>query len=192
MIMIDMLVEFDKKLFLFLNDFHSGSWDFLMWHISEKFTWVPVYLFLVYLIIRRYGLKSLWVLVFIALTVTLCDQLSVHGFKDVFKRLRPCHDPSISHLVHTVNNKCGGQYGFVSSHAANYFGIAVFLSHIFRNTWVVFTLIVWAGLVAYSRVYLGVHYPGDILGGALLGAFIGWFIFLIQKKVLPKLPPKYL
>lgn len=147
--------------------------------ISERFSWIPFYVVLAVLM----GLKFKWRLLilapFITLVIVFADQISVHLFKDIFMRLRPCHNPTIADLVHTVNDSCGGKYGFVSSHAANTFALAAFVGLVLKNhfKWMFPFMLTWATIVSYSRIYLGVHYPGDILGGALLGALIGFLIY---------------
>jgi len=147
--------------------------------ISERFSWIPLYLILAVLMSFKFKWKFLIILPFVALLIFFADQISVHFFKDVFLRLRPCHNPTIADLVHIVNNHCGGQYGFVSSHAANTFALAVFVGLVLKKhfKWMLCFLIIWAAIVSYSRIYLGVHYPGDILGGALLGALIGFVMW---------------
>lgn len=175
--MIEFLSNIDSKLFLILNGINSPFWDTIMWHVSGKLTWVPVYLLIVYFIARRYRWKTIWILIAIALVVTLADQISVHFFKNVFERLRPCHNPEIKDIVHLVKGKCGGKFGFVSSHAANTFGVATFLLMLFRSRWFSLAILLWAAVVSYSRIYLGVHYPGDVLVGSLLGVVIGWGIW---------------
>jgi undecaprenyl-diphosphatase len=120
------------------------------------------------------------------LLIVLIDQTSVHLFKEVFHRLRPCHQPRISHLVHIVNNHCGGQYGFVSSHAANSFGFATFTILFFKNNRFSWFIFAWALLLSYSRIYLGVHYPSDIVGGWMLGIFWGLVITVIYNKIEDK------
>jgi len=129
-------------------------------------------------------------LLLVVLLITISDWSSVHLFKNVFQRLRPCHDPDISHLVHLVNNHCGGKYGFVSSHAANAFAVVGYTVMIIRNRYYTIGIITWATLVSYSRIYLGVHYPGDVLGGAVLGLGVGflvYWIFRVSEKRLTRL-----
>ncbi|HHL57839.1 MAG: phosphatase PAP2 family protein [Bacteroidetes bacterium] len=176
--MPDFLLEADTQLFLLINGWHTTFFDAVMVYISAKLFWLPLYLLLAYLLIREYKKKALIALLFVAVLVALTDQVSVHLFKNVFERLRPCHDEELIPWIHLVNNHCGGTYGFVSSHATNVFGIVVFISGLLsmRYRWLVWVLPVWGLLVMYSRVYLGVHYPLDVLAGAVVGAFLGWII----------------
>jgi len=142
--------------------------------VSGRLTWIPLYLFILVLLAVKYRRSFILLIPIIIITITLADQLSVHAFKEVFQRLRPCHEPSLSGLVHTVNDKCGGMYGFVSSHASNSFAAAVLSLGLLKKRWFTVMILLWAALVSYSRVYLGVHYPGDIIGGALLGVLTGY------------------
>ncbi|MEA3504437.1 MAG: phosphatase PAP2 family protein, partial [Bacteroidota bacterium] len=177
--MLETIQNIDTNIFLALNGLHSPFFDTLMFWISHKLTWIPLYLFLVYLIIKNYKLKSYIFLIAIGLLILLSDQLSVHLFKEVFQRFRPCRPESPIHeLVHIVNNHCGGKYGFISSHATNTFALAIFLSAILKKFYRYFpiTIIIWATIVAYSRIYLGVHYFGDVLGGAIFGSLLGLLI----------------
>ncbi len=191
--MIEYLQALDTKWFLFLNSLHSPFWDSVMWYISATATWIPLYLIIVAFVIKKLRWNAWLTLIFFALLVLLADQSSVHLFKNVFERLRPCHNPAISELVHTVNDKCGGKYGFVSSHAANTFALAVFLVFFFKNKSVSIAIVLWAAIVSYSRIYLGVHYLFDVLAGALLGSIIGFltiklyeysFTYLQRKKII--------
>ena len=188
---MDWLLQLDTRIFLVINGMHGETWDGIMWWISGKTTWWPFYL----LLILYMGLKKRWqlapMLLFIILVITLADQTSVHLFKNVFQRLRPCHEPTLQGLVHLVNNKCGGKFGFISSHAANTFGVALLALLWIRNRWFTAIMLTWAFLVAYSRVYLGVHYPGDVLAGAIWGAGCGWLVYMIFIRILSVLPAKW-
>lgn len=188
--MIEWLESVDRALFLALNSFHHPIADTFMALFSHKLTWIPLYLVMAVFAWRRWHWKGLGIFALLAIiTVALTDQTSVQLFKNVFQRYRPCHNEEIQYLVHIVNNHCGGKYGFVSSHAANHFGIATFFAlTLFReNKKAILLLLAWAALVSYSRVYLGVHYPADITVGGLLGFLIGIFTVAIFQKLLPKL-----
>jgi len=183
--MTDLLISFDTWLFLLLNNLHSEVLDPIMVWISGKFTWIPLYLILLALVIRKHQLKSILIVVpFIFLLITASDQISVHLFKNLFERLRPCHNSELKDFIHLLGN-CGGQYGFLSSHASNTFALATFLILLMKHRAYLYTLVIWAGLVSYSRIYLGVHYPADILAGACLGILTGiliWKLFLETNK----------
>ncbi len=182
--MLDTVKHLDTELFLFLNQFHSAFWDKIMWQISDKLIWVPLYVLIIGYIIWKFKKKSVWIILTILLLITLSDQLSVQLFKNIFHRLRPCHNPSISEYIHLVNNYCGGKYGFVSSHAANTFALATFLSFLFKNKVIILLIFLWALIVSYSRIYLGVHFPGDIICGAMLGFILAFLSYYILKRNL--------
>ncbi len=175
--MLTILQHLDEKILLFINGRNSLFLDNLMFWASGKFSWLPFYILLILIIVYFLRRKTLLLIAFVILLITLSDQSSVHLFKEVFHRLRPCHNPSISEQIHLVNNHCGGLYGFISSHASNTFAVAVFLMHALRIRWLTVGLLAWAVLVSYSRVYLGVHYPFDVLAGALWGALLGYLIY---------------
>jgi undecaprenyl-diphosphatase len=172
-----MIERLDQQLFLFLNSINSPFFDQVMHAISGKLIWAPLYLaILVYLAIT-YKRKFLVILIFIILGVVLADQISVQVFKNTVQRLRPCHEPALEGLVHLFNGECGGLYGFVSSHATNSFNVALISLLFIRKRWYTISIIIWALVIGYSRIYLGVHYPGDVICGSVLGAFVGWSMF---------------
>jgi undecaprenyl-diphosphatase len=177
-----MIVRLDQQLLLFLNSLNSPFWDQVMYAISGKFIWIPLYLAILIYLGIKYKRKFLVILLFIILGITL--------FKNVFQRLRPCHEPALEGLVHLVKGECGGKYGFVSSHATNSFYVALFSLLFIRKRWFTITMVLWAAVIGYSRIYLGVHYPGDVICGSMLGALIGWSIYrlyiLTDKKILQK------
>jgi undecaprenyl-diphosphatase len=176
-LVLDALIQLDKEIFLYLNGFHSGFWDNFFWVYTSTTIWIPLYIVIAYVIIKRMGISGIWAIIAIGLTITLCDQVSSSFFKPFFERLRPSREPSLEGLVHLVNNRRGGQFGFISSHAANSFGLAIFTTLLFRKSFFTVFIFMWAILNSYSRIYLGVHYPGDILVGLLLGLLSGWLVY---------------
>jgi undecaprenyl-diphosphatase len=173
-----MLERFDQQLFLFLNSLNSPFWDQIMHAISGKLIWAPLYLAILITIGIKYRRKFFIILLFIILGVILADQFSVI-IKNIVQRLRPCYEPSLQGLVHTVRGECGGQFSFVSSHAANSFNVALLSLLFIRNRWFSAGIIIWALVVGYSRIYLGVHYPGDVICGSVLGALTGWSVYML-------------
>jgi len=179
------MVELDRNLLLYLNSFHSPFWDSVMVFITGKLEWIPLYLFVIWLFWRKYRGK-VWIPVLIAvLGLLLSDQISVL-IKNSVQRLRPGRDPALAGLVHLVNNYRGGMYGFVSSHAANSFAFAALSASILKNKWYTLFLFVWASVVSYSRIYLGVHFPGDVLCGAILGIMVGYGLYFGFRKILER------
>jgi undecaprenyl-diphosphatase len=176
--MIDQLIAYDKELLRLLNGYHAPWLDPVMLILTETLAWLPLYVFMLYLVIKEYKKESWIVLLGIALTILLADQITASIMKPYFARLRPSREPTLEGLIHLVNGYTGGQFGFASSHAANTFGAATFFFLLFRNTKpLVIWLFVWAAFMTYTRIYLGVHYPGDVLVGALIGLICGWVSF---------------
>jgi undecaprenyl-diphosphatase len=178
--MLQYISELDTVIFLFLNNLGTETWDPFWLRMSEVFIWIPLYLALITGLFFLFKTKTaLWAVLAIALNVVLTDQGSVRLFKNQFERLRPCHEESIKGQIRLVKGHCGGQYGFVSSHASNSFGIAVLVGLFYKRRWpwIFYGMLGWASLVAYSRIYLGVHYPLDIYFGALYGSFSGALVY---------------
>lgn len=176
----------DIRFFLYLNGLHTEWLDSVMNVLTETWAWIPLYIVLVYLVFKQYGKHGWWVLLGVAVVILCSDQLSAHVCKPLFHRLRPCFNPEISDLVHHPNGLPGGPYGFVSSHAANAFALATYLTAAFQGKyrWMVWVLFGYALLSSYTRIYIGVHYPGDILAGALLGVLVGLILWRLTKLIL--------
>jgi undecaprenyl-diphosphatase len=188
--MIEQIKTWDEDLFLWLNSFHSDWLDVVFFQITETVTWIPFYLILIYFIYKADPKGIWWVLGGIAVTILIADQTTSGLMKPIFERLRPCHDNRWDGVIHNYG-RCGGLYGFASSHAANTFGFATFLNLKMKGKlrflhW----LFLWAALISYTRIYLGVHYPIDVLTGAAVGAsagLISWFILVFVKREILKL-----
>ncbi len=185
---IDTLIALDKELTLVLN-YDGGAFSDGLWSVlSSRLLWIPVAIgFLAYLF-RKYRWEGKWIVAVIvvatALTITICDQTTSTLMKPMFARLRPSHTPGIIHLLHFVGDYRGGQYGFCSSHAANAFG-AITLASLFIRRWgVALALVLLAALVSFSRIYMGVHFLGDVLCGALIGVATGYAMFLLSRRAI--------
>lgn len=178
--MLENLKNWDTELFLWLNNQGQPSWDRFWLLVSETEVWFPLYAVLLGLFLLQFRNKSFfWALPFVALTVVFTDQGSVQLFKEQFQRLRPCHAEALIGQMRTVKEGCGGKYGFISSHASNTFGLALMAGLSLRRkfSWLLPVLLLWAAFVSYSRIYLGVHYPLDIIVGGLYGSLCGFLVY---------------
>lgn len=184
---IDWLINIDKNILLELNGSDSLFWDYLMTGITSTVAWIPVAIALLYVIIKNNSLRETGLIILgIALTILIADQFTSSFCKPFFARFRPAQDPIIMYLVDVVDGYRGGRYGFVSSHAANTFGLALFISLLIKNKWMSMSMFVWATLCSYSRIYLGVHYLGDILCGMLIGLLTGFIIYLLYLSIIKR------
>lgn len=172
--MLQQLRELDRELFIYFNSMQSPFWDTFMTYMSSRVFWVPMYMLILAYLMYYYRKRSILQIGAMVIAVAAADLISSRFFKPFFARLRPCHDESLSEVVNMVSG-CGGRFGFISSHAANTFAFAAALCLILDKRYRIFKvfLLIWASIVSYSRIYLGVHYPGDVLGGALLGILLG-------------------
>lgn len=181
--MLESLKKTDTDLFLYLNGKHSPFWDEVMKVITYRFTWIPLYVLIAVFLVWRFKKEGIYLLFFLVALIAVSDQISSSVFKPYFERPRPCHDPLLEGLVRVVDG-CGGSFGFISSHASNTFALTTFLILLlYRSSRWILLFIPWAVTVSYSRIYLGVHYPGDILVGALLGIVLGIVFFMLCKKL---------
>ncbi|SDJ79721.1 undecaprenyl-diphosphatase [Catalinimonas alkaloidigena] len=176
--MLEAIKQADREGFLWLNGHHAEWLDVVMYWVSDRWIWIPFYLWLIYLIFRTYGRQGWVLLLGLVVATALADRISSGFFKPYFERLRPCHDPLLADRVHLLQAHCGGTYGFISSHAANTFALATYLWLAWRKKIPASALLfAWATLVSYSRIYAGVHFPLDVLTGGLLGVGLAFLCF---------------
>ena len=179
--MIDYLMDIDADALLAVNGLHDLFQDAFWWLVTAKWSSALLVLALLWILLHQNRRHALLVLAMLALAVLVADQVSSGLIKHLVERLRPTHDPSLESMVHVINGYRGGLYGFVSSHAANFSAIAMLVSLVMRHRLVTISMFGWALLQCYSRMYLGVHYPGDILGGIVVGVLAGWLVWCIMR-----------
>jgi undecaprenyl-diphosphatase len=188
--LIEFLSEIDKSLFLWLNSDQFPWLDGPMWYFSKTWFWFPVDVILLYSLFRKYDWRSaVFIVLGFALVVTIADQTASGFLKEFVQRLRPSREVDLDGLIHLVKDEngnpyIGGKFGFVSSHAANYMGIYLLYCLVMKplKKWVLFALLAWVLLISYSRIYLGVHYPGDIVGGWIVGVIAAFIVYFILRK----------
>lgn len=191
--MLETLQQLDQQLLLFLNSFHNTYWDSFMWIFTGKLTWVPMYAAILYVLLKNFSLRmTLLITIAIALTIVFSDQICATFIRPAVERMRPSNlNNPISEFIHIVNDKRGGRFGFPSCHSSNSFGLAFFLILFFRNKLLTLFILFWAIVTCYTRIYLGVHYPGDLFAGMFVGlggALLTYFglLYVSQKSALGK------
>ena len=182
-LMLDWIIELDKKLLLLINSWNTPWLDSVMFTLTNAGYWTPLFILVIGMMVYHFKWRALIPLFYLILVIILTDQISASILKPLIGRLRPSHDPELGQLVHLVNGYRGGRFSFVSSHAANAFGVATFLWLVIRKQinwiWIMF---VWAAIFTYTRMYLGVHYPLDVICGGLIGAALAHLVVLVGKK----------
>ncbi len=183
--MLETLQAFDVKILLLINGSHTPFWDEVMWFASGKLTWAPFYLTLIALLILKFKKNAAPMILLIGLLILMSDQLASGFFKPLVQRLRPSHEPGLAEMLHIVNGYRGGRYGFMSSHAANSYALAFYLTFVAARQlkWLPFVLIPWAFFVSLSRVYLGVHYPSDVLAPIIFSLLIAWLVSRLYYRI---------
>jgi undecaprenyl-diphosphatase len=172
--MLEQLLSLDRELFIWINNGLSNPFlNFLCLNLRNQATWYPMYAIFIYFLIKQYKVESWKILLAAGLMVLLSDQFSANLVKNTFMRLRPCAEPLLEGKVNHLTGSCNG-YSFISAHATNHFAVAIFLAYCFRSIkWLLPALLFWAFSIAFSQVYVGVHYPFDVTIGALCGVLFG-------------------
>ena len=180
------IIEWDRELLVNINSLNAPFWDNIMWWISDRFVWIPLYLSIIFFLFKTKGKDAMIAALAVGLCVLIADQVASGFCKPFFERLRPTHDPQLKDILHIVNDYRSSLYGFCSSHASNTFGIATLTCLLFRNKWYSALIFSWAVLNSYSRMYLGVHFPLDIVCGALVGVAAGYISYYLYKYTVSK------
>lgn len=187
---IETLQQLDNELFIWFNSSHSPFRDVMMMFFTRVEFWIPFYILVAYQIFKSKSKEAWWWLIGLSLMILFGNLISTYLFKDILQRLRPSHEPALNGIVNLVKGYAGDKFGFVSSHATAVFAFAIYTSKLFKNH--IYTLFItfWSFLIVYTRLYLGLHYPGDILGGMLLGLGVGFFFFRMTRWWVSRLYPQ--
>ena len=187
--MLEELLTYDKEIFLLLNNLGSSTWYGFWMFITNKFSSIPIYLLLIFLSFKQFGAKKTFILVVSAILMIVVTNGLADFFKYGVARLRPCYDADVSELMRLVKNSCGGKFGYFSAHASNSMAVAVFFSIVLKQKYkfIGVLLLIWAILVGYSRIYIGVHFPLDVFSGMAIGLFFGWLFAKLHIFTLRKL-----
>ncbi|WBO86138.1 phosphatase PAP2 family protein [Hymenobacter yonginensis] len=190
--MIEALQSFDRWLLVAANTHRTPKLDTLMVFFTERLVWFPAYFVLLVMLAYLFGRRAWLLLPLLGASVALADVISSRLFKPYFARLRPCHDPDLSATLNLING-CGGQFGFMSSHAANAFALTVFMNLVLPRRYRVakWLLLGWAMVVSYSRMYLAAHFPSDVLAGAILGSLLAWGSATLFRRLDARLFPAH-
>lgn len=180
--MIDQLLQLDTAVFVFLNNLGTTGWDGFWLAYTAKFNWIPFYAVLLYFVFKQMPLKTFLItIVVVALMIVVTDQIT-NLFKYGFQRLRPCYAEDLIGKMRLVKSGCGGRYGYFSGHASNSMAVAIFIGLTLKTRfkYLIYILGIWAILMGYSRIYIGVHYPLDVVSGLLFGGTVGFLFFKLN------------
>lgn len=187
---METLLQLDKELLIWFNASHSPFWDTIMMFFTRIEFWIPFYILIAYQIFKYKGKEAWWWLIGLSLLILFSNLISTYLFKNILQRLRPSHEPALSGIVNLVKAYAGDKFGFVSSHATVVFAFAIYTSKLFKNNTYTLFITIWSLLIVYTRLYLGLHYPGDIIGGIALGLGLGYFFNRITRWWVARLYPQ--
>ncbi|WP_372643318.1 phosphatase PAP2 family protein [Ancylomarina sp.] len=187
---METLLQLDHELLIWFNSSHSPFWDAIMMFFTRIEFWIPFYILVTYQIFKYKGKEAWWWLIGLSFLILFGELISTYLFKNILQRLRPSHEPALSGAVNLVKAYAGDKFGFVSSHATAVFAFAIYTSKLFKNNIYTLFIAIWSLLIVYTRLYLGLHYPGDILGGIALGLGLGYFFYRITRWWVSRLYPQ--